>query len=122
MDGTPETIETPTTADELTSLRCVGCEGIGTHMTEEDAARQAALVPAWKRSGTDAISREFSFGDFAAALAFTNEVGRIAEDQWHHPDIELGWGRCRVTLTTHAVGGLTINDFILAAHLDRLPT
>jgi 4a-hydroxytetrahydrobiopterin dehydratase len=62
----------------------------------------------------------FRFPDFAKALAFVNRVGRVAEREWHHPDVELAWGLVGIELSTHAIGGLSVNDFILAARIDRL--
>jgi 4a-hydroxytetrahydrobiopterin dehydratase len=62
----------------------------------------------------------FAFADFAEALAFVNEVGALAEAQGHHPDLELGWGRVVIELTSHDVGGLSARDFLLAAAIDAL--
>jgi len=67
-----------------------------------------------------AIRRSFRFHDFAEAFAFAIRVAFIAEEEGHHPDITIGWGRCVVALTTHAVKGLTRNDFIVAAKVDRI--
>ncbi len=81
-------------------------------------------VKEWKvvnDKGVDTISRQFKFKDFKEALAFVNKIGEIAEEEGHHPDIELGWGRVGVELSTHAIGGLSTNDFILAAKIDKLP-
>ncbi|MDQ6801383.1 MAG: 4a-hydroxytetrahydrobiopterin dehydratase, partial [Acidobacteriota bacterium] len=64
--------------------------------------------------------KEFRFPDFANALAFTNKIGAIAEEQGHHPDIHLAWGKVRVTIWTHAVDGMTRSDFVLAAKIDRV--
>jgi 4a-hydroxytetrahydrobiopterin dehydratase len=64
--------------------------------------------------------RAFKFPDFKSALAFVNRVGGVAEEQGHHPDILLGWGKVEITLWTHAVDGLTESDFILAAKIDQL--
>lgn len=66
------------------------------------------------------LKRSFKFPDFKSALAFVNLVGGIAEEQGHHPDIVLGWGKVEITTWTHAVDGLTESDFILAAKIDRL--
>lgn len=66
------------------------------------------------------IKREWKFKNFKEALNFTNQVGNLAEDEGHHPDIALGWGYVKIDLTTHAVKGLSENDFILAAKIDRL--
>jgi 4a-hydroxytetrahydrobiopterin dehydratase len=66
------------------------------------------------------ITRAYSFPDFAQALAFVNRVGAQAEEQGHHPDILLVWGKAEITLWTHKVDGLTESDFIMAARIDRL--
>ena len=67
------------------------------------------------------LKRAFSFADFRSALAFVNRVGEIAEEQGHHPDIFLAWGKAEVTIWTHKIDGLTESDFILAAKIDQLP-
>ncbi len=90
-------------------------------MTPEQAKDMMSNVPEWKLSeDARSISRLFGFKDFKTALVFTNEVGKIAEDQWHHPDIRLSWGKVEVKLTTHSIKGLSENDFIVAAHIDLL--
>ena len=66
------------------------------------------------------LEREYRLPDFAAGLALVNRIGALAEAQDHHPDLLLAWGRVRITVWTHSVGGLSLNDFILAAHIDRL--
>jgi len=77
------------------------------------------LDPAW--SVADArLERTFRFPDFRHALEFTNRVGGIAERENHHPDLRLSWGKVVVELSTHSVGGLSENDFILAAKVDRI--
>lgn len=68
----------------------------------------------------DAISKEFKFDDFKSALDFVNRVGRLAEKSNHHPDIELGWGRVKVTLTTHSAGKVTQKDLDLSKEIDAL--
>ena len=66
------------------------------------------------------LEKEFRFRNFAEALAFTNKIGAIAEEQGHHPDIDLAWGKVCVTIWTHKIDGLTRSDFVLAAKIDRL--
>ena len=73
----------------------------------------------WDLSGDEKLSKIFSFPDFRKALDFVNRVGAIAEEEGHHPDLFLSWGRVEVTTSTHDAGGLTENDFILAARIDR---
>jgi 4a-hydroxytetrahydrobiopterin dehydratase len=76
----------------------------------------------WQREGTGAISKEFKFDDFSAALAFVVRVGCLAEKRDHHPDVELGWGRAKVRWTTHDAGGLTRLDLELADATSKLTT
>ena len=66
------------------------------------------------------LARSYTFPDFRTALAFVNKVGALAEEQGHHPDILLAWGKVEITIWTHKVDGLTESDFILAAKIDRL--
>ena len=74
----------------------------------------------WSVVGEHHLTRNYKFPDFKTALAFVNRVGALAEEQGHHPDLLLAWGKVEVTLWTHAVNGLTESDFILAAKIDRL--
>jgi 4a-hydroxytetrahydrobiopterin dehydratase len=80
-----------------------------------------AAVPEWTKKG-DTISRTYQFKDFPAAIQFVNAVAEIAEQAWHHPDIDIRWNKVGLTLTTHDAGGLTEKDFALAQKFDRLPT
>jgi 4a-hydroxytetrahydrobiopterin dehydratase len=107
---------------DLASKRCVPCRG-GTPPLErtEQERLQRELEEGWRVVDGHHLEREVRFPDFASALAFTNEIGRIAEEEGHHPDIHLGWGRVRVRIWTHAIDGLTESDFVLAAKIDRLP-
>jgi 4a-hydroxytetrahydrobiopterin dehydratase len=87
-------------------------------LSETEIAGCLAAVPAWRRSG-DAIERDLEFGDFAAAIGFVNAVAALAESANHHPDIFVhGWKYVRLTLSTHAIGGLSERDFALAAAID----
>jgi 4a-hydroxytetrahydrobiopterin dehydratase len=78
-----------------------------------------AIVPDWKRQG-DVITRTFEFKNFSAAMKFVNAVAELAEQAWHHPDIDIRWNTVTLTLTTHKAGGLTEMDFALAQKIDRL--
>lgn len=112
-------------AEQLTSLRlsqekCVPCRGgVPPLKGQELAAVHRELGPNWKVINEHHLEREFSLRNFAEALAFTNRVGAIAEEQGHHPDIYLAWGKVRVTIWTHKIDGLTRSDFVLAAKIDR---
>jgi 4a-hydroxytetrahydrobiopterin dehydratase len=107
--------------EELARRTCEACAP-GTPPIEEARAveLEAQLDPAWSREGVVRLRRELSFRNFRDAFGFAARVALLAEAEGHHPDLELGWGRVAVALTTHAAGGLTDNDFILAAKIDRL--
>jgi 4a-hydroxytetrahydrobiopterin dehydratase len=79
------------------------------------------LPAGWRIAENHHLEKEFRFPDFARALAFTNAIGAAAEELGHHPDIELGWGRVRVTTWTHDAGAITAKDYALAAAIEALP-
>ena len=81
---------------------------------------QSDLDPAWRVVDGHQLERDLTFPDFAAALAFTNSVGAIAEELNHHPDIHLGWGKVGIVIWTHAVDGLSHHDFALAKRIDGI--
>jgi 4a-hydroxytetrahydrobiopterin dehydratase len=93
-------------------------------MKKLDGARikslQGDLSKGWKIIGRRLLEKEFKFKDFLGALAFTNQVGKQAEKQQHHPDVYLGWGKVKLTLSTHDIGGLSEADFLLASRIDRI--
>jgi 4a-hydroxytetrahydrobiopterin dehydratase len=107
--------------DDLTLKVCIACEGDVAPLSLHEAQKLFEQIPAWEISedGTT-ITREYSFKDFKEALACTNRIGEIAEQEGHHPDITLGWGRVGVSLTTHAIKGLSENDFIVASKIEAL--
>jgi 4a-hydroxytetrahydrobiopterin dehydratase len=105
---------------ELAKGRCEVCAPGTPPLPEEEAAVLSSEVPDWERHGNRSLHREFSFPDFRDAFGFVARAALIAEAEGHHPDIELGWGRASFELTTHAASGLTRNDFVLAAKIDRL--
>jgi 4a-hydroxytetrahydrobiopterin dehydratase len=106
--------------NQLAAAHCEACTPGTPSLPEHEAAELSVQVPDWKRDGTTALRREFSFPNFRDAFGFVARVALIAEAEGHHPDIELGWGRAAFELTTHAAEGLTRNDFVLAAKIDRL--
>jgi 4a-hydroxytetrahydrobiopterin dehydratase len=107
--------------DELRAQTCTPLKGKQHALAAARARELLALLPGWEfGAGEDDIRKPFRFPDFAHALAFVNAVGWIAEQQNHHPDLELGWGRCLVRFSTHDVGGLSMNDFISAAKVEAL--
>jgi 4a-hydroxytetrahydrobiopterin dehydratase len=105
---------------DLASKTCVPCRRGTPPLTGKELEALAKEVPQWKVVNGHHITREFTFPDFRQALAFVNRVGEVAEEQGHHPDILLSWGKAAVTTWTHKVDGLTESDFILAAKIDRL--
>lgn len=78
-----------------------------------------ADIPGWELSGSE-IVKQYTFADFAAAMAFVNQVAAAAEAANHHPDIDIRWNKVRLALSTHSQGGLTNNDFALAAQIESL--
>ena len=111
---------------DLTQQKCVACEGGVMPFNKVEAEVLMAQIPGWElvqsNYGTDPkmIKKNYTFKNFAEALAFVNKVGAIAETEQHHPDIELGWGKVNITLSTHAIGGLSQNDFIVAAKISEI--
>ncbi len=106
---------------DLTTKKCRPCEG-GAKPLSPDAARALVVqVPKWKlRKDLPRLWREYTFKDFARAIKFINRVAEIAEREGHHPDIHVHWNLVKLVLWTHDVGGLSENDFILAAKLDKM--
>jgi len=106
---------------DLIQKKCIPCEVGGSALTLDQAQTLMAQIPEWTLTADGKqITRSFTFKDFAEALNFTNEIGAIAEEEGHHPDLTVAWGKVGVTLWTHAVGGLSENDFILAAKIDQI--
>lgn len=107
--------------EALTSKRCVPCEGGIPALTPEEIEPLLAQLDGWAVVGSKKLVKTYHFPDFAKALAFVNRAGEIAEAEGHHPDLHLTWGKVGVEVMTHAIGGLSENDFILAAKLDTIP-
>ncbi len=104
----------------LTDKKCVACEGGVPPLTHEEILKYQPEVPAWCVSEDEkSIYKQFQFKNFKSALAFVDKVGALAEEEGHHPDINLfAFKKVLITLSTHAIGGLSENDFILAAKID----
>ena len=107
-------------AETLADKTCVPCRGGVPPLRGEELQSFLKQVPGWEVANEHHLEREFRFPDFKAALDFVNRVGAIAEEQGHHPDILLSWGKAQITMWTHKVDGLTESDFILAAKINRL--
>ena len=105
----------------LADRECVPCRGGVEPLAGEALDALAAVLPDWQVVAGHHLTRTFKFPDFAAALAFVNRVGALAEEQGHHPNITLTWGKVTVKIFTHKIKGLHGSDFILAAKIDQLP-
>ena len=106
---------------DLAAKQCVPCKG-GVPPLAGEAIENllAQLGPnGWQVISGHHLEKSYTFADFASALAFVNRVGAVAEEQGHHPDIDLGWGKVRLTVWTHKIEGLTESDFIFAAKADK---
>jgi 4a-hydroxytetrahydrobiopterin dehydratase len=108
--------ELPGTSAELATHVC---EHRTSALSAGDAGALQQLVSEWAIEG-DRLVREFRFSDYHGTIGFVNAVAWIANRQDHHPDLAVGYNRCRVELSTHSAGGLTLNDFICAARIDQL--
>ena len=106
---------------ELASKTCVPCRGGVPPLEGADLEELSRQVPEWEVVGEHHLRRDFRFRNFREALDFVNRVGELAEEQAHHPDMSLGWGRVEIVIFTHKIDGLTESDFIFAAKVDRLP-
>ncbi len=108
----------------LTEQKCMSCEGGVTAFSREEAEILIKQIPGWEISEDGKfINKKYTFKNFKEALAFVNKVGEIAESEGHHPDIHLtDYKKVCINLSTHAIGGLSQNDYILAAKIDGLIT
>ncbi len=106
---------------DLTTKKCVPCEG-GTEPLEKDKIDEykKAINPEWEVVEDKALKREFKFPDFKSAMEFVNKVANLAEEEGHHPDFKINYKNVTLELTTHAIGGLSENDFIMAAKIEQL--
>jgi 4a-hydroxytetrahydrobiopterin dehydratase len=104
----------------LSEKTCIPCKGGVPPLTAAEIRPLAPQVPDWKVVNNHHLERQLTFPDFKTALRFVNQVGELAENQGHHPDITLAWGKVGITIWTHKIDGLTESDFILAAKIDRL--
>jgi len=117
MSGPPMA---PITPESLARERCAEIRAGTPPLTKDEAGSLAAGVAGEWQIDDRAIRREFTFKTFNAAFGLATRIALLAESQGHHPELEVGWGRLVVRLSTHSVGGLSRNDFIMAARIDRL--
>ena len=112
-----------TNSSELIQKKCQPCEGIGKALTAEQARAFLPKVDGWQMADdAKSISRQYVMKNFLAAIKLIDQIAGIAEAENHHPDIHLvGYRKLRIDLSTHALGGLSENDFIVAAKINQLP-
>lgn len=107
--------------ENLKDKKCVPCEGNVKPLSKEEALKLLTQLKDWQLNDTaTSISRDFSFKSFLRTMSFANAIAWIANQENHHPDLALGYAHCQVTFTTHAISGLSENDFICAAKIDLL--
>lgn len=105
----------------LATQKCVPCEGGAPPLKREEFEKYLSQVKDWEVVDDKKIEKRFKFKNFKQALEFVNKIGAIAESENHHPNIYLyGWNKVKVTLFTHAIDGLSKNDFIMASKIDNL--
>ena len=105
---------------ELAKKNCEPCRGGVPPLAGPELAKFEKEVPEWKVVDGHHITRLFTFKNFREALDFVNQVGELAEEQGHHPDIFLAWGKAEIKTWTHKINGLSESDFILAAKIDEI--
>ena len=106
---------------ELKNQKCQACSGNTPKFDEKQISDNLSKLNSWSVNDEQKmIYKKFNFKTFKQALNFTNKVGEIADVEGHHPDISLGWGYSLIMLHTHAIQGLSINDFIIAAKIDEI--
>ena len=105
----------------LAQKHCVPCRGGVPPLKGAELENFKAQVTGWDVVDEHHLSKTYPFPDFQKALDFVNRAGAIAEQEGHHPDLYLSWGKTRVEIWTHKINGLTESDFILAAKIDQIP-
>ena len=107
--------------NDFSKLKCKPCSGKTEKLNKKEISINLEKLNNWNvNDENEMIFKKFSFKTFKNSLEFTNKIGQIAEEEGHHPDISFGWGYCLVMIHTHAIKGLSINDFILASKIDRI--
>lgn len=114
---------TPVSAQQLSTSRCLPCEGGVPKLSPEEAKAQLTVLTGWELlSNPDRLKKSWTVKNFMAGMEFFRQVAELAESEGHHPDIHLvGYRNVSIEIWTHAIQGLSMNDFILAARIDQLP-
>ena len=106
---------------DILKKHCIPCEGGAAPLSRQAAEELGREIPTWSISeNARSIFCDFLFEDFKEAIQFVNKVAELAEQEGHHPDITISWNKVRLVLSTHSIGGLSENDFILAAKIDNI--
>ncbi len=106
---------------QLIEGKCEPCTGNTPKLTHQEISEYLSKLNEWSvNENQEMIFKKFKFSNFHKALNFTNKIGELADKEGHHPDISIGWGYCLVMLHTHAITGLSVNDFILASKIDLI--
>lgn len=106
---------------DLTQKKCVACEGDAVPMNRADATAMMKHIQGWAFGEEGRwIIKQYKFANFVEAMAFADKIVPVAEREGHHPDLHISWGKVVVEIATHAIKGLSENDFILAAKIDQL--
>ncbi|HSV17150.1 MAG TPA: 4a-hydroxytetrahydrobiopterin dehydratase [Casimicrobiaceae bacterium] len=111
--------ERPALDTRLLALAAMRCRPDAPRLGADELAAHAATLPGWTTAG-DRLVKPFAFDDYHDTMAFVNAVAWIAHHEDHHPDLAVGYARCTVTWSTHSAGGVTLNDVICAAKIERL--
>ena len=110
--------------NKLLEKKCVPCEGGVVPFDISEIHKYQKMVDDWNiikdKKDIYFLEKQFSFKNFLDSQKFVNEVGKISEEEGHHPEITFGWGYAKINITTHAIEGLSENDFILAAKIDKI--
>jgi 4a-hydroxytetrahydrobiopterin dehydratase len=105
---------------KLAEKRCIPCEGGMLAFSKSQNAKYLRQLKGWKIIGNKKLQKEFKFKNFVRTMGFVNQVALIAQAEDHHPDLQVSYAKVSVELWTHAIGGLSENDYILAAKIDQL--
>ena len=110
--------------NDLLNKKCLPCEGGAIPFDISEIHKYQKKVDGWEIAQNDnkvyLLEKKFEFKNFLESQKFVNEVGKVSEEEGHHPDIMFGWGYAKINITTHAIEGLSENDFILAAKIDKI--
>lgn len=106
--------------DDLTQKKCKPCEGEGEKLSMYQATTLLGELDDWQISNETILQKTFTFKNFFRTMSFVNAVAHIANQENHHPDMQITYNSCTINFTTHAIGGLSENDFICAAKVDLL--